>query len=145
MIDFLPFFLSLQTISPPPETDQFNLMSIAFTSVPDNFDVERLILVRHEKLFDEGLDETYFDYTVEMFVQTLKDLNVDDDLVEEAKGVIMPLRTYFVEGAELAAQRRRAEAQQRLIGQTFVWSLVAIWAFTTLRVMKTTSRKASKR
>lgn len=120
-------------------------MSIAFSSVPDNFDVERLILVRHEKLFDDGLDESYFDHTVELFVQTLKDLNVHEDLIEEAKTVIMPLRKYFAEGAELAKQRRRAEAQQRIIGQTFVWSLVAIWAYTTLRIMNRTSGTTSRR
>lgn len=116
-------------------------MSIAFTSVPDNFDVERLILVRHEHLFDRGLNATYFDYTVELFVETLQELNIDPELIQEATEVIMPLRKYFEEGAALAEQRKRDAARQQLVGQAVVWGLVAIWAYTTMRVMKRTSRR----
>jgi hemoglobin len=119
---------------------QFNLMSIAFTAVPDNFDVERLILVRHERLFDDGLDETYFDYTVELFVATLQDLDVDVELIEDAKEVIMPLRKYFEEGAQLARERRQAATRQRLAGQAVVFLLVATWAFTTIKIAKRLSR-----
>jgi truncated hemoglobin YjbI len=120
---------------------QFNLMGIAFTAVPDNFDVEHLILVRHEKLFDDGLDERYFDYTVELFVATLQDLNVDMELIEDAKDVIMPLRKYFEEGAQLAQIRRQAASRQRLAGQVAVALMVATWAFTTIKIARRMSRR----
>lgn len=119
---------------------QFNLMGIAFTHVPDNFDVEHLILVRHEKLFDQGLDETYFDHTVDLFVATLQDLNVDAELVKEAKEVIMPLRVYFEEGAQLARERRKAARREQLAGQAVVALLVAACAFTAVRVVTRLSR-----
>lgn len=119
---------------------QFNLMGIAFTAVPDNFDVEHLILVRHERLFDDGLDEKYFDYTVELFVATLQDLNVDVEVIEGAKDVIMPLRKYFEEGAQLARERRQAASRQRLAGQAVVLLLVASFAFTTIKIARRLSR-----
>jgi truncated hemoglobin YjbI len=119
---------------------QFNLMGIAFTSVPENFDVEHLILVRHEHLFDQGLDETYFDHTVELFVETLTELEVDPELIVEAKSVIYPLRKYFEEGAELARQRRRNAARKQILGQVVIGTLVAAWAFTTIKVVKKLSR-----
>jgi truncated hemoglobin YjbI len=120
---------------------QFNLMGIAFTQVPDNFDVEHLILVRHEHLFDRGLDETYFDHTVELFVQTLQELKVDPELIEEAKTVIMPLRKYFEEGAELARQRQLKQAKEEMIGQVVLLSVVALCAISAAKLMKQISRK----
>jgi truncated hemoglobin YjbI len=119
---------------------QFNLMGIAFTAVPDNFDVEHLILVRHTKLFDDGLDEKYFDYTVELFVATLHDLKVDVEVIEEAKDVIMPLRSYFEEGAQLARERRQVASRQRLAGQIAVLAIVAAGAITTIKMAKRLSR-----
>ncbi|KAG7367214.1 hypothetical protein IV203_029885 [Nitzschia inconspicua] len=115
---------------------QFNLMGIAFTAVPENFDVEKLILVRHQHLFDQGLDETYFDHTVDIFVGTLKDLNVDPELIAEAKAVIMPLRKYFEEGAELARQRQKKAMQQqqmKQVGLAVIVAAVALFSIKNLR------------
>ena len=102
------------------------MTGIAFTSVPDNFDVEKLILVRHEHLFDQGLDESYFDHTVEIFVETLQELKVDAELIEEAKAVISPLRKYFEEGAELARQRQKKAMQQQAIKQASILIVVTL-------------------
>lgn len=118
-------------------TDDDDSLGIAFTSVPDNFDVEKLILVRHLHLFDRGLDETSFDHTVELFVETLQELNVDPDLIAEAQAVIRPLRTYFEEGAELARQRKQASIRQQRMKQVglaaVVVATVAILATKTMR------------
>ena len=107
--------------------------------------MEHLILVRHEHLFDRGLDETYFDHTVELFVQTLQELKVDPELIEEAKTVIMPLRKYFEEGAQLARQRQRKLAKDQMIGQVVLWSVVALCAISVVKLMKQSSRSSSKR
>mmetsp|Transcript_19573 Transcript_19573/g.34419 ORF Transcript_19573/g.34419 Transcript_19573/m.34419 type:complete len:178 (-) Transcript_19573:63-596(-) len=115
---------------------QFNLMGIAFTSVPENFDVEHLILVRHKHLFDRGLDETYFDHTVELFVQTLQELKVDPELVQEAKSVIMPLRQYFEEGAELARQRQRKRERDQMMGQMIFLAVVAVCAISAMKLAR---------
>ena len=96
--------------------------------------MEKLILVRHEHLFDQGLDETYFDHTVDLFVQTLQELEVHPDVIEESKNVISPLRKYFEEGAQLARERRQKEIQQQTLRQmTFVAVVVAAVAVLALR------------
>jgi hypothetical protein len=109
---------------------------IAFTAVPDNFDVEKLILVRHEHLFDKGLDETYFDHTVEIFVETLQELKVDPGLIEEAKAVISPLRKYFEEGAELARQRQKKAMQQQAIKRASIVIVVATIALISIKSLR---------
>jgi hypothetical protein len=112
---------------------------IAFTAVPDNFDVEKLILVRHQHLFDQGLDETYFDHTVEIFVETLQELKVDPELIDEAKAVIHPLRNFFEEGAQLARQRKKVAIQKqtmRQVGLVIVVVVVATFSIQTLRHRK---------
>eukprot|EP00429_Kryptoperidinium_foliaceum_P095289 CAMPEP_0176184312 /NCGR_PEP_ID=MMETSP0121_2-20121125/751_1 /TAXON_ID=160619 /ORGANISM="Kryptoperidinium foliaceum, Strain CCMP 1326" /LENGTH=164 /DNA_ID=CAMNT_0017522685 /DNA_START=82 /DNA_END=573 /DNA_ORIENTATION=- len=93
---------------------QFNLMSIAFTAVPENFDVRHLILKRHQKLFDEGLDETYFDVVMDHFKSTLTEMKVDPDIIDAAVEVVMHLREYFVQGALEAKERKLQKTQQEL-------------------------------
>jgi hypothetical protein len=101
--------------------------------------VEKLILVRHQHLFDEGLDETYFDHTVNIFVETLEELQVDRELIDEAKAVIYPLRKFFEEGAELARQRKHKAIQKqtmRQVGLVFLVAAVAMFGIQTLRNKK---------
>ena len=74
---------------------QFNLMSIAFTAVPKTFDVTALLLTRHQKLYDQGLNETHFDIVSQHFVDTLEEMNVDSELIQEALAVVSPLRHVF--------------------------------------------------
>lgn len=115
-------------VFPPP--------GIAFTAVPENFDVEKLILVRHQHLFDRGLDETYFDHTVEIFVESLQELKVDPALITEAKAVISPLRKYFEEGAELARQRKKKAIQQQRTHQVGLAVVVAAVALISIKAFR---------
>jgi hypothetical protein len=90
-------------------------------------------------LFDQGLDETYFDHTVEIFVETLQELKVDPELIDEAKAVIHPLRNFFEEGAQLARQRKKVAIQKqtmRQVGLVIVVVVVATFSIQTLRHRK---------
>jgi hemoglobin len=84
---------------------QFNLMSIAFTEIPENFDLKELLLIRHQRLFDEGLNETHFDLVAQHFSDTLREMNVDPKLRDEALEVVMPLRDVFAQGVREAQER----------------------------------------
>lgn len=88
---------------------QFNFMSIAFsdeTVVPEYFDMSTLILSRHKHLFEMGLNETHFDIMMMHFVATLQNLNIKDDLIEEALFMLSPVRRVFIQGALLAQQKK---------------------------------------
>lgn len=94
---------------------QFNLMSIAFTAVPATFDVQKLLLVRHQPLFDQGLNEHHFDIVAHHFTSTLQEMGCDPELSKEALEVVMPLRDVFQEGAAQAkARKKRAQFQWQL-------------------------------
>lgn len=110
---------------------QFNLMSIAFTEVPESFDVEHLILVRHKQLFDNGLDETYYDCVMEHFSETLKEMKVDQQVIEDACNVVFPLRAIFVQGANDAKVRKLQQSRQGLWteGLVVLAGVVAIVAY----------------
>jgi truncated hemoglobin YjbI len=115
---------------------QFNLMGIAFTAVPDNFDVRKLILNRHQRLFDDGLDESYFDVVMEHFTKTLKDMEVDADVIDDASQVIMPLRAFFEQGAQEAKERKQAQARQRFVHQATVSLVVGILAVAMINLVR---------
>lgn len=113
---------------------QFNLMSIAFTHVPKEFDIYHLIIVRHQKLFDDGLSEAVFDIVMGHFESTLKEMKVDESVIEEALSVVKPLRKVFEEGARMACDRRAAERlrQQQLL----LTAAVAVAALVVLGVSR---------
>jgi len=104
---------------------QFNLMSIAFTAVPKNFDVINLLLTRHKKLYDMGLSEAHFDMVAKHFTDTLEEMNVDADLVKEALDVVYPLREIFLEGARQAKERRESAAFHSRMKKIVVVAVVA--------------------
>lgn len=116
-------------------------MGIAFTSVPENFDVRHLILVRHKKLFDDGLDETYFDVVMDHFTSTLREMKVDQEVIDEASGVVRPLRDIFVEGAQEAKDRKQKQARRDWVTKLVEAAVVA----TLLLVMLRSGKKSSKR
>ena len=98
--------------------------------------------MRHQHLFDQGLDETYFDHTVDLFVQTLQELEVHPDVIDESKNVISPLRKYFEEGAQLARERQQKEKQQQTRRQmTLVAALVAA---VGVMIIRSGSRQGKK-
>ena len=112
---------------------QFNLMSIAFTAVPTTFDVEALLLTRHKSLYDAGLTEKHFDIVAKHFTDTLEEMNVDAELIQEALDVVMPLRAIFQTGARLAKERKeQVEFRSRMKKMV----LVAIVAAVAIRLVK---------
>lgn len=121
---------------------QFNLMSIAFTHVPKEFDVHHLIIVRHQKLFDDGLTELEFDLVMGHFESTLKEMKqqgvlLDESVIEESLAVVRPLRKVFEEGAQMARNRRAAEnaRQQRRLWTAAV-AVAALVMFGVSRAAK---------
>jgi len=78
-------------------------MKIAFTEIPEGLDVAGLMLDKHRRLFvEKGLNETHFDLVAGHFVGACQHLNVPQNLIDEAVGVIGPLRPVFEEGGKLA-------------------------------------------
>lgn len=114
---------------------QFNLMSIAFTAVPESFDVNHLILVRHTRLFDKGLDETDYDRVMEHFTGTLQDMDISPDLIEDAYNVVSPLRAVFEQGADEARNRQKRQRRRDVLTQTAI-VLVGILAIAAIQVVK---------
>ena len=112
-------------------------MGIAFTAVPESFDVRHLILKRHQALFDRGLDETYFDVVMEHFTATLTEMNVDPGVIFDAVDVISTLRPIFVEGAAEAAERKKQLLRQDVMTETIVLAgIVVLVAAMTARILK---------
>lgn len=85
---------------------QFKFLKIALTKVPTFMNVPKLMLTKHERLFEMGLDETHFDVVAGHLVGALKSLGVSDELVGEVVGVVGPLRDVFVEGAKIAKAKQ---------------------------------------
>lgn len=77
---------------------QFNFMRLAFTRIPADMDVGGSMLKAHSRLIDMGLDETHFDRVAGIFAGTLTDMGVQPAEVNEAVGVIAPLREVFEKG-----------------------------------------------
>ena len=101
-------------------------MSIAFTSIPKSFDLADLLLKRHVPIFDQGLDERHFDMVAEHFTATLQEMDVDGALIEEALGVVMPLRDVFEEGARQARERRKGARMRRTAKQIAIAGVAAV-------------------
>ncbi|GKY99836.1 hypothetical protein MPSEU_000937400 [Mayamaea pseudoterrestris] len=90
---------------------QLAFMKIAFSKIPDDLDVAELILQKHMRLFlNKGLNETHFDIVAQHFVETLHHLGIGNDLVNEAAGIIVPLRPVFQKGALLKLEQDKAKA-----------------------------------
>jgi hypothetical protein len=79
---------------------QLNFFKLAFTEIPPDLDVGAMLLDKHLKLFEEGLNETHFDIVAGHFVAVLQHFGVSQPLIDEAAGVIMPLRPVFEQGGK---------------------------------------------
>lgn len=79
---------------------QVEFMKVAFTAIPEGLDVPKMITEKHLSLFEAGLSEKHFDVVAGHFVESCKHLDVPQDLIDEALGVIGPLRPIFKEGAK---------------------------------------------
>jgi len=80
------------------KSHQRKFMKVAFTEIPEDLDVEQLMFKKHYTLFAKGLNETHFDLVAGHFVGTLESLGVDSSLINEAVGIIGPLRGVFEKG-----------------------------------------------
>eukprot|EP00957_Ditylum_brightwellii_P102394 7805314-Ditylum_brightwellii.AAC.1 len=67
---------------------------------------------KHFRLFEKGLNETHFDSVAKHFVETLQHLGVAQELIDEAVGIIAPLRDVFVKGGKSGT--RRLSLRQKL-------------------------------
>lgn len=83
---------------------QLEFMKIAFTEIPQDLDVAALLTEKHKSLFERGLNGEHFDFVAGHFVGALQHLGVNQDLIDEAAGVVLPLRGVFVQGAETFGQ-----------------------------------------
>ena len=119
-----------------------SVMGIAFTAVPENFDVKHLILKRHQKLFDDGLDASYFDVVMGHFTDTLKEMKVDPSVIEAAAEVIMPLRDIFVQGALEARERKQQIERKEMLTKMVATTIVASVALTLWSILKRSSKRA---
>ncbi|GKY94935.1 hypothetical protein MPSEU_000458400 [Mayamaea pseudoterrestris] len=118
---------------------QFNIMSIAFTQVPNNVDIRRLILSKHVGLFEDcGLTAHHYDIVCRHFEETLQDLHVDPVAIAQAKSVVVPLRDVFAEGAVNCVQQRvYAQQRKRSMIALATTSLVVLGAMQLLRWRRT--------
>jgi hemoglobin len=92
---------------------QFNFMSIAFSKVPEELDVNRLVLDKHRRLFDIGLAEEHFDRMIEHLKATFSELELDAEVVEQAVLVLEPLRVVFQQGSAQAKARKSSQENWR--------------------------------
>lgn len=81
---------------------QRKFLQLAFTKIPEDVQVDKLMLEKHDRLFKMGLDETHFDMVAGHLVATLQALQVKSDLIDEAVAIVGPLRPIFQQGAEMA-------------------------------------------
>lgn len=87
---------------------QIDFMKIAFSQVPDDLDVAAMMMEKHLALFDKGLTANHFDLVAVNFVAALKELKVEQELINDAVAVISPLRPVFEQGAKNAAEKKLA-------------------------------------
>lgn len=79
---------------------QVKFLTIAFSGIQDDLDVPKYLRDKHMKMFTTmGLNETHFDKVAEFFVASCVELNVKQELINEAVAIIGPLRVVFEEAA----------------------------------------------
>lgn len=112
---------------------QFNFMSIAFAKVPAELDVQKLVLDKHKRLFDMGLDVLHFDIMMDHLKKTFLELNVDQDLIDHAESVLAPMRGVFEQGASRARQRR---VRSLIVNRIELLALAAVAGFIVIRYLR---------
>lgn len=75
-------------------------MRLAFTKIPQEVDVVKVIIDGHSRLIYMGLDENDFDTVAGYLLGTFQELNVDQMLISEAVIVVAQLRAIFEAGAQ---------------------------------------------
>lgn len=95
--DLAPFFDDVTMTA--LKMHQLAFLKIAFSRIPEDLDVPKLIKKKHARLFDKGLNATHFDKVAGHLVAALNHLNVPSDLIDECVSVVAPLRVVFEQGA----------------------------------------------
>jgi hemoglobin len=90
-----PFFASINMASLRAHQKRFMIM--AFSEIPKDFDVAAIIIERHYRLFNMGLNETHFDLLVAgHLVAALQQMGVQQEVIDEVVGILGPFRKVFV-------------------------------------------------
>ena len=103
--ELAPFFADVKMSA--MRVHQVRFLSIALTSIPDDYDVAAMIATKHDRLFDQGLNETHFDMVAGHLVGALEHLEVPKSLIDEVVAVVAPLRGIFEEGAKKASEGKK--------------------------------------
>jgi hypothetical protein len=75
------------------------LSYVLFTEVPDDFDYLTMLRKKHERLFQQGLNETHYDRFMGYLVDSFHSLGVQGSLLEEAEHSMRFIRDIFSEGS----------------------------------------------
>mmetsp|Transcript_8531 Transcript_8531/g.14155 ORF Transcript_8531/g.14155 Transcript_8531/m.14155 type:complete len:197 (+) Transcript_8531:90-680(+) len=67
----------------------------------------------HAKLFLQGLDENHFDLVAGHLVESMKALNVPEDILNDVVTVVLPLRAIFEEEARHARESAAAKGEEK--------------------------------
>jgi hemoglobin len=74
---------------------QTQFMIMAFTDIPEDYDVAAFIIERHYRLFKIGLNETHFDLLAGHLVAALQQMSVAQTLIDEVVQRLVPFRKVF--------------------------------------------------
>lgn len=79
---------------------QKRFLSMAFTKIPKGVSIESSIRGHHQHLFQQGLNETHFDSVAVHLVEAMKAHALTEAQINEAVGIVAPLRDIFEQGAK---------------------------------------------
>jgi hemoglobin len=79
---------------------QLKFMKLAFTEIPEGMNVGAIIEKSHGRLFAMGLNEKHFDVIASNLVETMQELGVASNVIDDAVAVVAPLRSIFEEQAK---------------------------------------------
>jgi hemoglobin len=90
---------------------QKNFLMSALSGSVDVESAVKHIRRAHSRLFDKGLNEKHFDMVASHLVQTLKDMGVEQNLVNEVAAVVGPLRpAFYAAGKKVSSPPEAAPA-----------------------------------
>lgn len=121
-VELSPFFEGVNTTK--LRVHQVRFFTIAFGKIPEDLDVPGLIREKHASLFRKGLDASHFDLVAGHLVDTLKSLDVTQEMIDEVVAIVGPLRAVFEEGNEEKKEDKPLTLFDKLGGQAAVKAAV---------------------
>lgn len=112
---------------------QFNFMSIAFSTMPKDLDVEHLVLNKHTRLFEMGLNGKHFDLMMQHLRQTFEELDIDETLIQDAVQVLTPMRRLFEQGGNAANSKEANWRKGAHITVVVAFVSILTWRFMAAR------------